>query len=62
MSKSILGMPTFRAVLQGEKQPNTELFLRIVPFILRCLLEWWKGEKRELLMGGGEVGKLIGLQ
>ena len=54
-------MPTFRAVLQGEKQPNTELFLRIVPSI-RCLLEWWKGEKRELLMGGGEVGKLIGLQ
>jgi len=24
---------------QGEKQPDSELFLRAVPFILNCLLE-----------------------
>ncbi|KYQ60686.1 hypothetical protein ALC60_00311, partial [Trachymyrmex zeteki] len=38
---SILGMPTFRepcsSFHQGEEQPDTKLFPRVVPFILRCL-------------------------
>ena len=37
LSRSILGMPTFRELCsslhQSEEQPDTELFLRIVPFI-----------------------------
>ena len=49
VSRSILKMPTFRELCsplhQGEKQPDTELFLHDVPFILYCLLEWWMGER-----------------
>ncbi|KYQ59817.1 hypothetical protein ALC60_01202 [Trachymyrmex zeteki] len=43
VSRSILGMPTFRehcsSFYQGEEQPDTELFLRGVPFILRRFLD-----------------------
>ena len=37
---------------QGEKQPDTELFLQVVFFILSYLLEWWE-EKRQLGGWGG---------
>ncbi|KYN29323.1 hypothetical protein ALC57_01240 [Trachymyrmex cornetzi] len=54
MYRSILRMPTFRKpcspLHQDQKQPDTELFLRTVPFILRYLLEWWGRGRRELYM------------
>jgi len=50
VSKSILGMPTFREscspLHQDEKQPDTELFLQIVPFIYYATC--WRRERREL--------------
>jgi len=63
MSGSILGILTFHepcSPLQGEKQPDTELFLQVVFFILSYLLEWWE-EKRQLWVNGeGEGGGGIG--
>jgi len=63
MSGSILGILTFHepcSPLQSEKQPDTELFLQVVFFILSYLLEWWE-EKRQLWVNGeGEEGGGIG--
>ena len=54
MSRSILGMPTFRepcsSFHQGEEKP--ELFLRAVPFY--TLLVGVVGKKRIVGEGGGE--------
>ena len=56
---SILGMPMFREpcspLHQGEEQLNTELFLRVVPFIT-LFVGVVKGKKR-IVRRGGEVEK-----
>jgi len=43
---------------QGEEQPDTEVFLRAVPFILRYLLEWW-GKKKIVGEEMGEIGRSL---
>jgi len=53
---------------QDEKQPDTELFFRAVPFILNCLLERLgerggaEGKKRIVSEKGERWEKLVGLQ
>ena len=43
MSWSILDVPTFRGpcspLHQGEEQPDTELFLQVLPFYVTLLVE-----------------------
>ena len=50
-AKFILGMPTFREpcspLHQVEEQPDTELFLQIVPFYITLFVGW--GKRRETL-------------
>jgi len=67
VSRFILRMPTFRELCsslhQGEEQPDTELFLRVVPLFLYIMLlvgvkeenvdeEWGGGENRSVLFKG----------
>ena len=59
MSRSILGMPTFRESFsplhQGEEQPDTELSLH--SFL--CYTTYWSSEGKEENCGWeGEVGEI----
>jgi len=58
LSISILGMPTFREPCspphQSEEQPDTKLFLRVVPFYITLLVGMMmKGGRRELWVRRG---------
>jgi len=62
VSRSILGRPTFRepcsSLHQGEKQPDTELFLRIAPFIYYATCGVVEGKKKIVGGNGGGVGEI----
>ena len=65
VSRSILEMSTFREpcspLHQGEEQPDTELFLRAVPFYT-LLVGVMGGKKKIVGEGGGREGGLVSLQ
>ena len=69
MSWSILDVPTFRGpcspLHQGEEQPDTELFLQVLPFYVTLLVEvgvfWWWREGEVRVMGETDSGILVGL-
>jgi len=63
VSKSILGMPTFRepcsSLHQGKEQLNTELFLRIIPLLyITLLVRVVEGKKRIVGREWGGVGEI----
>jgi len=63
MSRSILGMPTFLRKLcssphQGEEQPDTELFLRVVPLLYVTLLVGVAERKKRIVAGEGKMGEI----
>jgi len=43
------------ALHQSEEQPNTELFLRVVPFYITLLIGWGKEDNCEWRGGGKSV-------
>jgi len=55
MSRFILGMPRFRepcsSLHQSEEQPDTELFLRVVPLLYITLVGVMEGKKK--IVDGG---------
>ena len=57
MSRFILGMSTFREpcspLHQDEEQPNTELFLPVIPFLYYTI--YWSGGGKEKNYGWGEA-------
>ena len=68
VSRSILGMPTFRescsSLYQGkvqEEQPDTELFLRVVPLLYITLVGVVEEKKRIVSESGGmaEIGQSL---
>jgi len=61
-------MPTFCRTLQStsphqsEEQPDTELFLRAIPFYTTCVLRLLVGVEEKRISGGGgegEVGEIV---
>ena len=60
MLRSILKMSTFRepcnSLYQGEEQPDTELFLWIVPFLHITLFVGVVEGKKRIVSGGWEEG------
>jgi len=55
VSRSILGMPMFRepcsSLHQGEEQPDTELFLRVIPLLYITLLVGMVKRKTRIVDG-----------